>query len=424
MESPSSVPLCTHSSSLNRLLMNQSPHTFLCICSYFKGEDFLIASKEAGNRVYLITSLKLKDENWPWDHIDDVFFMEEQEDGFWNMEHLIQAVAYQMRSIRIDRFVALDDFDVEKVSRLREQFRIPGMGDTTSRYFRDKLAMRVKARLEGIPVPAFTSLFNDAQINEYADTISPPWMIKPRSEASAVGIKKIETKERLWEILNELGDDRHRYLLEKFSPGKVFHADALTYQGKVVFSRISGYLDTPFEVSHHGGIFRSQTLALNDPDSKALIALNKRVLKAFGMQYSASHTEFIKSDETGEYFFLETSSRVGGAHLAEMVEAASGVNLWKEWALLENAVAKDETYTIPKDKKKHAGIVVSLSRFEHPDMSAFDDDSIVWKINKPWHVGLIIASDKFGEIRKKLDVYTEKIRHEYHASAPAPLKST
>ncbi|MFT6997099.1 MAG: hypothetical protein ACJAQ4_000849 [Cryomorphaceae bacterium] len=398
-------------------------HTFLCMCSYFKGQDFLIGSKDAGNRVYLITSLKLKDEDWPWDHIDGVFYMEEDEDGTWNMDHLIQAVAYQMREIRFDRFVALDDFDVEKVSRLREQFRIPGMGDTTSRYFRDKLAMRVKAKLEGIPVPAFTALFNNAQINEYADTVSPPWMIKPRSEASAVGIKKIENKETLWHILDELGDDRHKYLLEKFSPGQVFHADALTYEGKVVFSRISGYLDTPFEVAHGGGIFRSQTLAPNDPDNKALIALNKKVLKSFGMQYSASHTEFIKSNETGEYFFLETSSRVGGAHLAEMVEAASGVNLWKEWALIENAVAKDEVYTVPKDKKNHAGIVVSLSRFEHPDMSAFDDPEVVWKISKPWHVGVIVTTDKFEVVRERLNEYTEKIGTDFHASAPAPSKS-
>jgi len=399
------------------------PHTFLCICSYFKGEDFLIGCKEAGNRVYLITSLKLKDEKWPWEHIDDVFFMEEEEDGTWNMDHLIQAVAYQMREIRFDRFVALDDFDVEKVSRLREQFRIPGMGDTTSRYFRDKLAMRVKARLEGIPVPAFTALFNNAQINQYADTVSPPWMIKPRSEASAVGIKKIENKETLWQILDELGDDRHKYLLEKFSPGQVFHADALTYEGKVVFSRVSGYLDTPFEVAHGGGIFRSQTLASNDADNKALTSLNKKVLKAFGMQYSASHTEFIKSNETGEYFFLETSSRVGGAHLAEMVESASGVNLWKEWALIENAVAKDEIYKVPKDKKQHAGIVVSLSRFEHPDMSVFNNPEVVWKIDKPWHVGMIVATDKFEDVRALLDDYTERIGRDFHASAPAPAKS-
>jgi biotin carboxylase len=400
-----------------------SQYTFLCVSSYFKGEDFLIACKEAGNRVFLITSEKLRDENWPKEHLDDIFYMQENEEGEWNMEHLINAVSYKMRSIKFDRFVALDDFDVEKVSKLREQFRIPGMGDTTSRYFRDKLAMRVKAKSEDIPVPEFTPLFNDEEIKAYAERVSPPWMIKPRSEASAVGIKKIENAETLWRVVHELGDDRHKYLIEKFSPGQVLHVDALTYEGKVVFSRVSGYLDTPFEVAHGGGIFRSQTLQPSDPDSKALVTLNKKVLKAFGMKFSASHTEFIKSNTTGEFYFLETSSRVGGAHLAEMVEYASGINLWKEWARIEDAVAKDEPYIIPEDKKQHAGIVVSLSRFEHPDMRVFDAPEVVWKINKPWHVGLIVASTDYEDIRARLDEYTDLIARDFHASAPAPDKS-
>lgn len=397
-------------------------YTFLCVTSYFKGEKFLRACKEAGNKVYLITSLKLKEKPWPWESLDGVFYMHEDEEGHWNMDHLIQSVAYEMRKIRFDRFVALDDFDVEKVARLREQFRIPGMGDTTSRYFRDKLAMRVKAEMERVPVPPFTPLFNDDKINEYTERVAPPWMIKPRSEASAVGIKKVYSKEELWQTLEELGDDRHRYLLEKFSPGQVFHVDALTYKGKVAFSRVSGYRDTPFEVAHEGGIFRSQTTPSSDPDNPALTRLNQDVLKAFGMEHSASHTEFIKNLETGEFYFLETSSRVGGAHLAEMVEAASGINLWEEWANLEDAVGKERTYKAPKDKKKHAGIIVSLSRFEHPDTSGFTDPEIVWRLEKPWHIGLIVASDDPDRITALLDEYAERIARDFHASAPAPDK--
>lgn len=396
---------------------------FLCISSYYKGGDFIKACKEAGNKVYLVTSYKLRNEDWPWESIEEVFYMEDAKGGQWNMDVLINSVAYQMRSIRFDRFVALDDFDVEKVAALREQFRVPGMGNTTSRYFRDKLAMRVKARLEGIPVPAFTPLFHDVDIERYTRENSPPWMIKPRSEASAVGIKKITSATLLWEVLDEMGDDRHKYLLEKFTPGQVFHADALTADGKVVFSRVSGYIDTPYDVAHGGGIFRSFTLPFADESSKAITALNKKVLKAFGMQYSASHTEFIKCRETGEYLFLETSSRVGGANLAEMVEVASGVNLWAEWARLESAVANREEYTPPVDKKEHAGIVVSLSRFEAPDTSGFTDTELVWRMKKPWHIGLIVKAKKADRVLELLDNYTSRIQNEFHASAPVPANS-
>ncbi len=401
----------------------RTPLTFLCISSYFKGEAFLKSCKKAGNKVYLITSKKLENEDWPWESIDDVYYMREDEHKKWNLTDLVNSVAFMMRSIKFDRFVALDDFDVEKVAALREQFRIPGMGDTTSRYFRDKLAMRVKARIEGIPVPAFTSLFHDNDILKYCEEVPGPWMIKPRSEASAVGIKKITDEKVLWETLSNLGDDRHKYLLEKYSPGQVFHADALTANGKVVFSRISGYIDTPFDVAHEGGIFRSHTLDFSDESSKALTQLNKKVLKAFGMQYSASHTEFIRSNETGDYLFLETSSRVGGANLAEMVEAASGINLWAEWAKLETAVANHEEYKPPKDSRQHAGIVVSLSRFETPDTSIFSEKELVWRSKKKWHVGLIVKAKTNKRVLELLSDYTGKIQKDFHASAPAPETS-
>lgn len=403
--------------------MAKKQFTFMCVSSYFKGEEFLRACKAEGNKVYLITAYKLRDEPWPWEAIDDVFYMTEANSAEWDMNNLINAVAFKMRSMQIDRFVALDDFDVEKVAKLREQFRIPGMGDTTSRYFRDKLAMRVKAKLEGVPVPAFSPLFNDAEIDAYTHEVSPPWMVKPRSEASAVGIKKVHSKEELWQVLHELGDDRHKYLIEKFSPGTVYHVDAVTYKGKVVFSRVSRYLDTPFEVAHGGGVFRSHTCDFDDPASKALTKLNNKLLKAFGMQYSASHSEFIESSEDGAFLFLETSSRVGGANLAEMVDHASGINLWREWARVETAMVSGRAYKAPTDKKSQAGIVVSLSRFEHPDTSVFDAPEVKWRMHKEWHIGLIVESPDSERVLELLNEYTARIQNEFHASAPAPDKS-
>ena len=187
-----------------------------------------------------------------------------------------------------------------------------------------------------------------------------------------------------------------------------------------MFTRVSQYLDTPFEVAHGGGVFRSHTVAFNLKDDKELKKMNKRVMKAFGMKDGASHTEFIKSHETGEYFFLETSSRVGGANLAEMVEASSQINLWGEWARIEDAVLKSYPYELPEVKDQYAGIVVSLSRFEHPDTSSFTDEEIAWRMDKPWHIGLIVAADTRERVLELLDAYTHRISNEFHASAPAP----
>ena len=399
-------------------MSEKRPLNFLCVTTYHKGADFIKSCKAEGNNVYLLTKKKLEHEVWPWEAIDDVFYVEN-----WNQSDVTKGIAYKFRSIKFDRFVALDDFDVEKVALLREHFRMPGMGRTTSHYFRDKLAMRMKAKEAGLNVPEFTALFHDMDINAFADRVSPPWLLKPRLEASATGIKKINNKEELWQIVNALQDERDNYLIEKFAPGDVYHVDGLTLDSKVIFARASKYLDTPLDVSHGGGVFRSATCEMGTPMEKALIKMNAEVMKAFGMQFGASHTEFIASKETGELFFLETSSRVGGANLAEMVEFASGINLWGEWARIESKVLRKEVYKLPKVKHQYAGIVVSLSKFENPDTSSFNDPEIVWRMHKKWHIGMIVVSDSSERVMELLDNYTKRIVSDFHASIPAPNKS-
>ncbi|NBA88651.1 ATPase [Emticicia sp. CRIBPO] len=397
--------------------------TILCICTFFKGAEFLRASKAEGNTVLLLTNKALEYKPWPRESIDEFFFLDNVENSFDTYRKIIDGMSFLMRSKKIDLVVALDDFDVEKAALVREHFRIPGMGQTTARYFRDKLAMRVQAEDKGIAVPVFSPLFNDVEITEYLHKTTPPWVIKPRSEASAAGIKKVYAFQEAWDTVHSLGEERHNFLIEQFKPGDVYHVDSLIIGGEVVFSRCSQYLSTPFEVAHGGGIFGSVTVEHASLDEQALTLVNYQVMKAFGMKFSASHTEVIKCYEDGNYYFLETASRVGGAHLAEMVEASSGINLWKEWAKIETSVAENKPYTLPPVEKMYSGIIISLSSHQHPDLSAFNDEEIYWKMDDEYHVGLIVKSDSRARVVELLDKYARMIYDlGYHASAPAPDK--
>jgi len=393
--------------------------TFLCISNYFKGNAFLTSLKKQGNRVFLVTTEQLRDKPWAVEYIDEIFYMPGQ-DLDWDMDLLLKGVGGLMKEHKVDAIVALDDYDVEKAAFLRENFRIPGMGQTTGRYFRDKLAMRIKAKDSGIRVPAFSSLFHNADINHFADTVDAPWVLKPRSEASAHGIIKVYDKESLWRHLDELGDNRIYYLIEQFKPGDVYHADGLQLEGKTLFLTVSKYLATPMEISQGGGIFRSANIPYGSDDDKKIKKVNEAIMKAFGLRNGASHTEFIKSREDGEIYFLETASRVGGAHLAEMVEAATDINLWAEWAKIEDAVAKNKKYELPKVTKNYAGIVLTLSKYEHPDLSSFDDSEVCFRVPLEYHAGLIVKSPKQERIMQLLDQYAERFASELSATAEAP----
>lgn len=395
--------------------MEQTSKTFVCISNYFKGEAFLKSLKNQGNTVFLITTEKLRGKPWPHDHIEEIFYMPGQ-DLEWNMEHLLLGVADLMKSHKIEAIVALDDYDVEKATFLRENLRIPGMGQTTGRYFRDKLAMRMRAKDAGVLVPAFTSLFHDADINHFADTVAAPWVLKPRSEASANGIIKVHDKDSLWNHIHDLGDNRIRYLVEQFKPGDVYHADGLMLEGKSLFCTVSRYLATPMEISQEGGVFRSANIEYNSEDDKAIKKANAEVMKAFGMKNGATHTEFIKNREDGKMYFLETSSRVGGANLAEMVEAATDINLWAEWAKIEDAIAKGITYKLPKVAKNYAGIVLTLSKYQHPDLSTFKDTEVHHRILLDYHAGLIVKSKKKEKVLELMESYTARLTSDFSTS--------
>jgi biotin carboxylase len=391
---------------------------FLCITCEFKGGDFIEAIHALGHKAYLVTSEKTRSDAWPHHAIEEAFYMPESDGRLWSINDLLQGTAYLFRHQQIDRIIALDDYDVSKAALMREEFRLPGMGQTTARHFFDKLAMRMVAKEAGILVPEFTGLFNNDEIHRFFGNSEGPWLVKPRMDAGALGIRKLHSEADFWNWEREIGERRHKFLVEEFKPGDILHVDTLIMDYKLLFHRASEYLNPPFDIAHGGGIFQSHTLESGSKDDVVLKKLNLQVLKAFGLKHGASHSEFIRNRKDGKFYFLETSARVGGAHLAEMVEAASGVNLWKEWANIELALLAGNSYKAPKQIKENAGIIVTLSKYEHIDYGQFQEEEVWWTLPKAYHVGLIVKHPKRERILELLGQYAHKIHQEFSTSVP------
>jgi glutathione synthase/RimK-type ligase-like ATP-grasp enzyme len=191
--------------------------TFLCVSSYEKGYDFMRECKDNSHRVILLTCESLKDGDWPNEAIDDTFYIPDKNKD-WEIKDAVYGVSFIARSEKIDRIVALDDFDVEKAASLREHLRVPGMGDTTARYFRDKLAMRMQAKSKGIPVPDFLHVLNYDAIHDFTERVPFPYMVKPRLTAGAHGLKKVSNKDAPWNKINELHLSRRYNCLPERNP--------------------------------------------------------------------------------------------------------------------------------------------------------------------------------------------------------------
>jgi biotin carboxylase len=395
------------------------PLTFLCITTYEKGQEFMRECKRQGCRVLLLTAEKLRDADWPRESLDDTFYLPAE----IPLADIVQAVSHLTRTQRIDRIVALDEYDMETAATLREHLRVPGMGLTTMRYFRDKLAMRMKALDGDVRVPDFVPVLNHGDIRYYLEHVPGPWVLKPRQEASAIGIKKIHAAEELWPVLERLGDKQSSFLLERFVPGEVYHVDSVVSENEVVFVNVSKYGKPPMNVAQGGGVFTTFTVPRGGDADTGLRQINRDLIAALGLVRGVAHTEFIQAHADGHFYFLECAARVGGAYISEMVEAATAINLWREWARIE-VVGGDGSYRLPAVREEYAGVILSLARQENPDTSAYNDPEVFARIKKHHHAGLILRSTNPERIRPLLENYAIRFAEDFLAVEPPREKPT
>lgn len=401
--------------------------TILCLTSFEKGQDFLRECAESGTRTILVTVEKLRDVDWPRDILAQVYLLP----SFDNHEHVLNAVSFLARAERITRIVALDEFDMELAAVLREHLRVPGLGVTATRAVRDKLAMRELAAAAGVRVPAFSGVVNHDVVRSYLDATDGPWVLKPRTQASAIGIRKVHEAHEIWPLLDTLGDAQSHHLLERYIPGDVYHVDGIVADGDVRFAEAHRYAQPPFDTMHAGGIFCSRTVERGSDEERQLRHELDRVLGAVQLRNGAFHVEFIRArngagdgDDAGAFYFLEIAARVGGAHIADMVQASAGVNLWREWARLELALMQGRQYSAPPLQREHAGVLISLARQEWPDTAGYDDAEVVWRLRKRHHAGLVVSSPDAARIQHLLDAYMRRFHEDFYASMPAPDQAT
>lgn len=383
----------------------------LCIAGALFGRPFISEAARLGWNVYLLTEEKYLNEAWEREFLTDVFAVPD----LYDETTVRNVVGYLSRTIKFDKIIGLGEFDIEVAAALREHLRIPGMGETTARYFRDKLAMRMKALEEGIPVPDFVRILHHPEIKEFMERVPAPWVLKPRMGASSAKVKKIFHADELWTELEKLGDKQTSYLLEKYLPGDVYHVDSVVNDYSVVFAGVSKYGIPMLDLNTSGGIFTTRMIKKGSADDKALRAVNSKVIKSFGLKHGATHIEYIKSHDDGTMYFLEAGCRIGGARIPDVVWHATGVCMWHEWARLELT----DDYVLTKPKAMYGGGIFTLAKQEFPDMSAYNDPEITWVQNKKGYAGLIIASKSDARVEELLAQYYPRFAQDFMAHVQA-----
>jgi biotin carboxylase len=401
--------------------LENRPLNIICLATYFKGAEFIRECKAHGCRVILITKEKVLGEDWPRESLDDLIAVPNDA----GPALFIDLLSFLARKMQIDRVIALEEFDVVTAALMREHLCLPGLSSSGAKVFRDKLSMAVHSRRAGINLPDFVPLVNPEEVDEFMQRVPGPWIIKPRSDVSAIGIRKVSEPEEVRRAMHEMNERenlRERasyYVLAQFIPGEVFHVDSVVNDAKVMFAGTNQYGRPPMQVAHQGGAYISRTLDRGSAGEKELLAINKKLVRALGLERGATHAEFIKSDADGKFYFLEIAARVGGAYISDVLEAASGVSLWREWARLEIADGKAPSKIRPL-RKEYAGIILSLAKQENPDTSGYADKEITYRVKKRHHAGLIVRSPRLERVNELLDDYARRFVEDFVAVAPPP----
>ncbi len=175
----------------------------------------------------------------------------------------------------------------------------------------DKVHTVELANSLGIETPATVEIAAAEPVQEIAEQIGFPCVIKLRRGSGAVGYQRVEDLEQLSAALeqergpSDLGFDREHLLVQEYVPGVVHDACVLCDRGEIVAAFNHKRLHTYPPEAGIGTLFETT----HEPD---LLNRARRVFKALHW-HGPGQVEFKVDPETGRTWLIEINGRFWGA---------------------------------------------------------------------------------------------------------------
>lgn len=236
---------------------------------------------------------------------------------------------------RLDRIECLWEPFMVLAAKLREHLGVAGMTVTETIPFRDKEVMKQRLDDAGIRTPRHASVTTVADCREAARSIGfpqTPIVVKPIAGAGSADTYRVNTEEELEAVLPGL---RHvpEVSVEEFIDGEDYTYETICVDGETKHFSISFYRPRALQARSHEWI-SPQTVVVRDVDAPELRAgreMGEAVNRALGFQNGFTHMEWFRTP-SGEAVFGEIAARPPGAHLVDLINYASDVDVFTGWA--------------------------------------------------------------------------------------------
>lgn len=232
---------------------------------------------------------------------------------------------------------------VEMGGYLRTSFNIQGLKEDVADKFRNKFVMKDEVRKNDVKT-ANSKIINDInEAKEFVNENKYPVILKPLYGYATLSTYKIDNENELNSVFKEINETcldnlkEKGFLMEQYIKGEEYYCDSIIIDGKVVFETVSKYLfnciDTIANIDKPvGGILYPNDY--NEVES-SIKAINKKVIKALGIERSICHME-VFVEESGQVVFSEIAARIGGGEVIPPCTLNSyGINMYDAFVELE-----------------------------------------------------------------------------------------
>ncbi|MBO0422168.1 ATP-grasp domain-containing protein [Enterococcus plantarum] len=226
---------------------------------------------------------------------------------------------------KIDKIIATTEKSLFAAGFLRSYFGIVGSSITIGLATSNKLTMKNLLK-QHIKIGDFFSIANVEELTYIVETSDYPIIVKP---AVGSGTKKTIKLEKSFDPENpeikELFFNQEPVIAEEFIKiQNEYHCDAVISNGKIVFQSISRYF-SPL-LGHLGELNGSVILNSESKEVDEILKILKEIIKQLHMENEVIHLETY-TDQMGEMYFGEITTRIGGAGVQETIHQKYGVSL-------------------------------------------------------------------------------------------------
>lgn len=223
---------------------------------------------------------------------------------------------------------------LEPAGRVNDLLGLDGISHQASHLLRDKWAMREHLAGAGADTIVADLVRGRDSLLDFGRTHGFPFIVKPVDAAASLGVTLVAGEsdvERVWRGITELrGSTEHkfanyfpidRFLMEEYVQGPEFSVESFSFDGRHVVVAITEKQTHPgfVELGH------AVPARLDPVTEQRIVARVTSFLSAIGVRQGPGHTE-VKLSPAGPRV-IESHNRTGGDRIAELVDAAYGIDL-------------------------------------------------------------------------------------------------